>query len=60
MRAAGRALAVALARIVDGRGDAARERFLEGARRFERLERCRTRFLTGSFVAVLAERPEPA
>lgn len=53
-----RVLAVGLARALDGRGDGAREWFLEGAKRFERLERYPTRFLTGSFVAVLASGPD--
>ena len=53
-----RVLAVALARIVNRRDDVAREWFLESARRFERLERYPTRFVTGSFGAVLAARPD--
>lgn len=53
-----RVLAVWLARIVERRGVAAGERFLRMLSRFERLERFRFRFRTGSFVALLAVKPD--
>ena len=53
-----RALAVRRARILERDGDAAsRRRFLERLGRWEKLSRFPLRFLTGHYVAILAQKP---
>lgn len=52
-----RVLAVQRARRLEGRDTTAQELFLESLSRWERLEQWRSRFFSGNFIAILADKP---